>query len=273
MNEEAGRPAALILAAARRGVEDSVAKLQDKSHKCLVEIDGVAMLERVVAALDESGTIGRILISIERKDLLRATPRLAHWLDQGRIEFFESCTTLADSVLAVAGRAPDALPLVVTTGDNVLHTPELVREFVTRFLAGKGDAAVAFTREETVDVDCPEVKLNYHRLKDGGWSACNLYGLRNARALGAAEIFRGGGQFGKRHWRILKAFGIMPFLLYKLKAATLADLVARTGRNLGVAGDLIELPWFYGPIDVDNPQFFRIAEDILRKRRGISGRR
>lgn len=268
MASERQRVDTLVLAAARRGVEDAVARMGGTSHKCLVEIDGEAMLERVVAALDASGVIGRILISIEREELLRATPRLAGWLDRGRIEFFESRPTLADSVLAVAERAPDCLPLAITTGDNVLHTPELVREFVGRFLAGSSDVAIGFTREATVEADCPEVRLNWHRLKDGGWSACNLYGLRNARALETAEIFRGGGQFGKRHMRILKAFGLMPFLLYKLRAVTLAGLLERTGRNLGVSIDLVELPWFFGPIDVDNPDFFRIAESILRRRRG-----
>lgn len=273
MTADRQRVDALILAAARRGVEDAVARMGGRSHKCLVEIDGEAMLERVVAALDGSGAIGRILVSIEREELLRATPRLAGWLDAGRIEFFESCPTLADSVLAVAGRAPECLPLTITTGDNVLHTPELVRAFVERFLAGSSDVAIGFTRQETVESGCPEVRLNWHRLKDGGWSACNLYGLRNARALETAEIFRGGGQFGKRHMRILKAFGILPFILYKLKAATLAGLAERTGRNLDTSVDIVELPWFFGPIDVDNPEFFRIAEDILRRRReGDDGR-
>ena len=38
---------ALVMAASRQGVDDPVAMLQDKSHKCLVEIDGIAMIDDV----------------------------------------------------------------------------------------------------------------------------------------------------------------------------------------------------------------------------------
>jgi choline kinase len=45
---------ALVLAASRQGFDDPVAKLQNKSHKCLVNIDGIAMIERVVQTLPVS---------------------------------------------------------------------------------------------------------------------------------------------------------------------------------------------------------------------------
>jgi len=120
---------ALVLAAGRRGAEDSVARMQNKSHKCLVEIDGRVMLERVVEALLDSGPIDRVLVSIEREDLLGASERLEGWLAEGRMVFAQSRETLADSVVDAARGKDGALPLIVTTGDNVLHTPEFLREF------------------------------------------------------------------------------------------------------------------------------------------------
>ena len=265
-SEPSRRPAALVLAAERRGVVDPVAATQGKSHKCLIEIGGVVMLERVVSTLLESGEVGRILVSIESEAPLRSTPRLAQWLDAGTIEFFPSQESLADSVLAIADWSPDALPLVVTTGDNALHTAELVAEFVRRFMASDCDVAVGFTREDTVLAGCPDAGLNFHRLRGGGWSSCNLYGLRDRRVLATAEVFRSGGQFGKRPWRLLRAFGILPFLLYRFRATTLDGLMARIGRNLGVKLEAIELPWFFGPIDIDKPRFIGLAEEILKRR-------
>ncbi len=259
---------ALVLAAGRRGAEDSVARLQGKSHKCFVEIAGEVMLERVIRTLVESGCFRRIFVSIESEELLRATPRLAAWLEEGRISFIASRATLADSVLALGDSVPDATPLVITTGDNALHTPELIRDFVAGFERSKAEVAVAFTREETVRAHYPEVGLAYHRLKDGGYSACNLYAFRSPQAFRSAEVFRSGGQFGKRHWRILKSFGVLPFLLYKLRLATGPQLIARIARNLGTSIEIVMLDYPYGPIDVDNPAFFAISERILEAREG-----
>ncbi|MFQ5348060.1 MAG: nucleotidyltransferase family protein [Rhodothalassiaceae bacterium] len=259
---------ALVLAAGRRGAEDSVARLQGKSHKCFVEIAGEVMLERVIRALIESECFGRIFVSIEREALLRATPQLAAWLEAGVISFIASRSTLADSILALGDSVPDATPLVITTGDNALHTPALIRDFVAGFERSTAEVAVAFTRQETVMAEYPEVGLAYHRLKDGGYSACNLYAFRSREAFRSAEVFRSGGQFGKRHWRILKSFGLMPFLLYKLRLATGPQLIARIASNLGTTIEIVMLDYAYGPIDVDNPSFFAISERILKEREG-----
>ncbi|GAK33821.1 hypothetical protein JCM17846_24760 [Iodidimonas nitroreducens] len=262
---------ALVLAAGRRGAEDSVARLQKISHKCFVTIDGEVMLERVIAALFDSGAIDRVLVSIEDASWLKSSPRLKAWFEDGRVLHAMSQPTLADSIFAAAEAVPDCLPLVITTGDNALHTPELVRDFCDQFLAADQDVAIAFTDQATVDRAIPGSGLNYHQLKDGGWSACNLYGLRNKKALASVETFRGGGQFGKKHWRILKAFGLTTFILYKLKAVTLADMTARTGRGFGLSAKAVVLPYAYGPIDVDNPASFHLSERLLQERRQSKG--
>lgn len=261
------RPSALIMAAGRKGVKDSVAALQNKSHKCLVEIDGVVMLVRVVETLIESGRVGDIYVSVENEGVLRGVPQLAEWLDNGTIHVADSRDTLADSVLAAIETMPNPLPLMITTGDNALHTPELVRDFMDDFEKGDRDVAVAFSTAEDVMRDFPDVGLAYHRIKGGAYSACNVYGLRNERALNSIRIFEGGGQFGKKHWRILKAFGVMPFILYKLKLSGVDGLMHRIGRNLGVTVDVVLLEYSYGAIDVDNPQFFEITERALAERR------
>lgn len=266
MSVETGKVMGLVMAASRSGPQDSVAQLQGKSNKNLVEIAGKVMLERVVGTLLESDCFRHVMVSIEDAALVRSAPQLAAWLDEGRISIVQSRGNLADSVLDAVAAADDPLPLVITTGDNALHTPELVRDFVTGFLAATEDAVVAFTAEDIVLQSFPNAGLAFHKLKDGGWSACNLYGLRNKKALEAVQIFQGGGQFGKRHWRILKAFGVMPFILYKLKWTTLDGLLARIAKNLGLSASAVRLPYAFGPIDVDNPKFFQISEKELMRR-------
>ena len=257
----------LIMAGSRKGPDNPVALLQNKSHKCLVEVDGVVMLQRVVDNLVDCENVGRIYVSIEDEDLMRTVPRLAELLDEGRIEYVESKGNLSDSVLHAVSQMQDPLPLVITTGDNALHTTELNQSFVEQFLAAEGDVSIGWSSADVVLQDFPDVGLAFHWLKDGGYSSCNLYGLRNEQSLSAVKVFEGGGQFGKRHMRILKAFGITPFLVYKLKLATLDQLMARVGRNLKVSMDAIQVDFSCGPIDVDNEHLFNITEKVLIERR------
>lgn len=261
------KPSILVLAASRSGADDPVARLKHVSHKCLAPIDGVVMLERVVQTILDSGVFGQIYVAIETQELLRSVPALARWLDEGVIRMAPVRGNLADSVLAAVEIIDEPFPLFISTGDNALHTPELLRDFAARFAALKGDVAAGFTTADKVMEDYPQVGLAYHRLKDGGFSSDNLYALRSPAALKAVRIFEGGGQFGKRHWRIVKAFGLWSFILYRFRLATLDELMARIARNMGITADTIMLPYSYGPIDVDNIAFFEISEQALAARR------
>lgn len=272
MTEQNRKATGLILAAGRAGVVDPVAESQNKSHKCLVDIAGRVMLERVIESMKESGRIGRIFVSIEDEAALRTVPALAGWLDDGTIRAIESASNLADSVISgiaqiEAELGPEAAwPIAVTTGDNALQTPEMVRDFLDQSLPTDSDIAMAFTRDDVVLKEHPEPGLAFHRLKDGGFSSNNLYLLRSPVAIGAVNVFRSGGQFGKRHMRILKSFGVVPFILYKLKATTGGRLMARIGRNLGIKLEMILSPFADGPIDVDNMASFALCEAILNRR-------
>src|SRR5690606_6628189 len=107
---------ALVMAASRRGVDDPVARLQAKSHKCLVEIDGQVMLERVLEALVESGCFRQIHVSVDSAEILQATSRMRGWVADGSVVFAQSRGNLADSVLSAVEAIDDPLPLVITTG-------------------------------------------------------------------------------------------------------------------------------------------------------------
>ncbi len=259
----------LVLAASRQGVDDPVAKLQNKSHKCLVVIDGIAMIERVVQTLIDSECFARILISIESEKVLENLPVAKRWLEDGTIEIVPSAGNLADSVVSLAETVNQPLPLVITTADNVLHTPELVRYFVAAFARSGGDAAVATTAESAVLAEYPEGEFGFFRFRDGGYSFCNLFGIASLSGLETAKVFRTGGQFRKHPWRILKVFGVLPLILLKLRLITLDGFSRRITGKLGVSVDIVRLPYAFAPIDVDNPKTFAFSERLIRKRRGL----
>lgn len=259
----------LVLAARRPGILDPLAKAAGVTHKCMVPIHGRPMLERVIEAVLQSGRCKHVYVSIDEPQVLRSNPQIAGWLASGSVSTVAARSTLTDSVLAAATQIPDTdWPIMITTGDNALHTPDIVRDFIEGAQSNDADVCCGITREEVVVATLPEAAKAFHRLKDGGFSSCNLYSLKDRNALKTVEVFRGGGQFGKRHRRILKAFGLISFVLYKLKLITIDGMVRRLGKGFGLKVAAVFLPYDFGPIDVDDQNSFDISEKILRKREG-----
>lgn len=255
------------MAASRQGMENAVAKLQNKSHKCLVEIDGTAMLERVLQTLLDSQCFTRILVSIENEAVVAGLPVIQDWLAQKKIALVPSAANLADSLIELGQDDKQLLPLVITTADNALHTPQLIQDFVSGFRHSSSDVTVAATTESEVLKDYGDAGIKFFRFSDGGYSFCNLFGVRSTQGIDAARIFRSGGQFRKRPWRILKVFGVMSLIIYKCKLSSFESFFQRIAGKLRINIEPLLLPYAYGPIDVDNPTTFRLSEETLKKRR------
>ena len=258
---------AVILAASRRGADDTVAKIQHLSHKCLVVIDGMVMLERVVREIRGAKHIGRIYVSIESQEILDSVPALKTMREAGEIQYIHSEDNLYQSIKLSAGQIEDPWPLVFSTGDNALHTSEMVDHFCAEIFDAPIDAAVAMTPSSVILEAYPEGKRAFLKLKDGGWSSCNLYALKNDKALISARVFEGGGQFGKHPRRLLAAFGIWFSLLYKFKWATIHQLAKILSRRWKLGLKVVRMPFADAPIDVDNPGDFKLTEAILKSRR------
>ena len=267
---ETGKATALILAASRLGPKDVVAQSQNVSHKCLITLDGMIMLERVVREIRAAKDIDRIFISIEKEELLDQVPYVKELRDKGEIQFVQSHENLFLSITGAAADIDKPYPLVITTADNALHTTEMVDHFCNEIFSLNPDAGIALTPASVILEAYPEGKRAFHNLKDGGWSSCNLYALMTEKALGAAKAFEGGGQFGKNPHRILKAFGFVFMVLYKYKLATVDTLGKVLSRRWGIDLKLIRMPFADAPIDVDNPGDVKLTEKILKARRAAT---
>lgn len=259
---------ALVLAASRRGAQDPVAQIQGLSHKCLVKLNGVPMVQRVIDGLRGAKHIARIYVSIEDPAILRTIPAVADMLDKGEIATVPSEGNLAQSVYKAASEIATPFPLIISAGDNALHTPEMIDHFCAEVAATEGDAFVAMTRAQLILDKYPGGQRAFHRLKDEAYSSCNLYSLKTASAVKAAEAFATGGQFGKKPERIINAFGIWAFILYKLRLVTLDGVMRQISRAMKVTVKKSLIPWAEGPIDVDNAKDYALVTKILEEREG-----
>ncbi|MFA7440067.1 MAG: NTP transferase domain-containing protein [Sphingomonadaceae bacterium] len=259
------RYTALVLAASR-GHQDPLAVAGGVSHKAFIDIAGQAMLVRVVRSVLDSGRVGRVIVSIEAGSIDEARTSLAPLGAEDRIVYMPSRENIGASVSAVCEEFPEALPLIITTGDNALHTGEMVRYFCDELDKVKEDAAIALTSADDVLAKYPEGNRAFHRFRDGGYSSCNLYALLTPAALEGPRIFNSGGQFGKKPRRLIGAFGLVAFLVYKSRLTSLRAFLRFLSRAIGVRTAPVVLPFAEGPIDVDRMQDWELAEKIIRAR-------
>ena len=191
------RYTALVLAASR-GNRDPLAQAGGVSHKCFIDIAGQPMLRRVVGSVWDSGRVKQVIVQIEPESIEEAKEILKPLGIDEHMVFTPSSTSIGASVFAAVEAFPEALPLIITTGDNALHTGELVKYFCDQLDSCDADGALGLTPAEYVLAKYPEGNRAFHRFRDGGFSSCNLYAFLTPQAVKGAAVFNGGGQFGKK---------------------------------------------------------------------------
>ena len=257
---------ALVMAGKRSGALDPLAERAGVSQKAVVPVNGVPMIERVVRQVAACELVGAIRVVAHETDEIAALPGVAALIEQGRLTFAEGKFNLVDSVFSGAEGAE--FPLLITTADNCLVTPEGYAEFANKCLAATADAAAALARKEDVQAADPQGQAKFYQFRDGGYSNCNMYWLRSPDAVKAAEIMREGGQFVKFPRRIIKAFGLMNLIRFRLGTGTKEKLFAQVSRRFGIKMVPVVVSDGHYAIDVDNFRTFEVTEKILKRREG-----
>lgn len=253
----------VILAAQRKGVTDPLALRFGVSHKCLAPLRGRPLIGHVLRTVAGYPSVETIVVSVEAEafdQVRQAFPAASP--AQAPIECVASADNIADSVIAAA-RGHDG-PILITTADNALLTRASLDAMLKALR--EHDVAVALAGREAVLAAHPDGQRRFYRFRDGEYSNCNLYGMADAGALHAAEIFRGGGQFAKKASRIVEAFGLVNLVLLRLRLLSLPRGMKRISARLGLDIAPVILADGSQAIDVDNDRTYGVVSEIMEIR-------
>jgi molybdopterin-guanine dinucleotide biosynthesis protein A len=249
---------ALVLAAGR-GPDDPMAKAFGVPNKTLIPIAGTPMLLRVVNSLESSGVARSITICIEDGGLP------ADLLPK-KIATMPAAHSAPSSVLAAVGSKHVDYPVLITTGDHPLLTPEMVRYFCQQAEQSGADFAVGLARAETILEAYPSSIRTFFRLGPDRVSGCNIFALRSPKGLALLEHWQYLEAVRKKPWRLVAAFGLQPLLLFLAGSLSLQRALALISKKLGARIDAVIMPFAEAAIDVDKPADKALAEEILRGR-------
>jgi len=260
---ESSRCTVIVLAAQRAGVVNPLAERAGVSHKCVVPIDGKPLIVHVMDALAQVSPPPKVRISVEPEIHEELTALFAPYAARGlEIDFIASSSNIAQSVLIAAEGLTG--PIVITTADNVLLTPDAVND-VRRELA-EADVVACLARDVAVRAVHPDAQRNFYKFRDGGYANCNLYGVAGPNAFAAVEVFREGGQFQKNPKRLITAFGLLNILLVRFGLVTLAGAMKLASRRFRLKFRALVFEDGTAAVDVDNERTYGIAEMVLKRR-------
>jgi GTP:adenosylcobinamide-phosphate guanylyltransferase len=257
---------ALVLAGTRHA-PNPVAASAGLSHKALVPILGVSMLERVVTTLQRAKRIGGIIAVIEDPRVLDAVPRLQALVASGELLTLASTASVAGSVLRAFDLHSDRLPFLVVSADQPLLRPEIVDAFCAG-VDPASDVGLGFVPERSVRAAYPDTRRTFMRFADGGYKNCNLYAFHTLASARACVFWQKIEQLRKQPRRVAQAFGWRFLLAYVLRREDLRGMLTRAGRVLGVTLSSVILEFADAAVDVDSLADLELATRVLAAGQG-----
>lgn len=267
--QASGHFATLVLAG-RRGPSDALAEQTGLSHRALLPVAGVPMLVRVLRTLEACPSVGKIYLSIDAPEALADVPELAKALDEGQLTLHHSLESPSRSVADALG-ALDRGPVLVTTADHALLTPEIVEHFASVARGSDADALLGVVARSLLRAAHPESPRTYVPLRGEAWSGTNLFAFRTPQARRAAEFWIRAERYRKRPWRMLGAVGARALALFALRRLDLEAACRELSRACGCRVRAVPLPFPEAAIDVDRAEDLELATRILVARERSEG--
>jgi GTP:adenosylcobinamide-phosphate guanylyltransferase len=246
---------ALVLAGSRPG-RDPLAEHFGTDLKALIPVGGVPMVRRPVEALLASEWIGRIIVVAQQPE------RIAEALPaDARVEVKPSQDTIAATLEAICADFDTQWPLLVTTADHALLSPQIIDSFCRRSL--RTDISIALVERRAVMRRFPSAQRTWIRFRGGAYTGANLFQRRSPKSIPAIRVWRDLEQDRKKRLRLLWALGPTIFVGAVLRLVSLDRVLRRVGRRLGLSIRSVSLRDPLAAIDVDKPSDHRLVEDIL----------
>ncbi|HET6276783.1 MAG TPA: nucleotidyltransferase family protein [Candidatus Cybelea sp.] len=247
---------ALVLAG---GPQDEIALLQPGApNKCFIQIEGVTLAGRVIAALRGTASVGRIVVV--------APPRMNDHPDLAPAdELRADGVRITDSLHnGLAGFNPDRDVLIVASDLPVL-TPCAVDDFVSRSRALGADVVYGCVEKRAHLERFPEVPHTWARMRDGTFCGGGMVTIK-PRALPLLERFiERLGAARKHPFKLASFFGWDMLARFAVGRLTIAAAEARATRILGAPVRALVSQYPETGVNVDRVSDVELARRLVRE--------
>jgi len=250
----------LVLAGARAD-GDPLAQSEGVISKAIIDIAGQPMLSRVLRALAAS----------------RAN-QPAHVIGKRGAALKQAAGGVACNFVEAQGEGPSAslfkeldagnvdIPILVTTCDHALITPEVIDVFLEKSIASGADMTVGLAERATIEATYPQTKRTYMPLGGAELSGCDMYYLASVKALSVIHFWQRAERDRKKPWRLVWHFGLLTALRILFSKSGPEAVFKILSRRLGVRVRPIIMPFAEAAIDVDKIHDLNLVREIVEAR-------
>lgn len=252
-----------IVLAGDRGPADPVATAAGVPAKCLASIGGEPMVFRVLRSLEQSGRIATTVLCGPKAHIVEASAELSRLVAGGAVRWVAPAATPSTSAGLALDTVPVERPVLLTTGDHALLSPDMVRHFLDQARAQDVDIAVALAPYPLVQQAYPRTRRTVLRFSDGGFCGCNLFAFLTPRSRAMAQTWRQVENDRKKPIRVIGLVGWWAMLLYALGRLSLAGALRRISRQTGLRIGVVVMPFAQASIDVDKVADLELVREIV----------
>lgn len=256
--------AALVLAADRTA-SDPITRHTGAACKAFAKVGGEPMIMRVLDALTACDQIDTVVLCGPPKARLEDCPPLKQRIDSGEVVWLPNRESPSRSAEQGLSHLAGDTPVLLTTADHALLTPQIVRYFLTESLKSDADATVGVVTDVQMLAAFPDAKRTVFRLRDGGFCGCNLFTFKpQGRKL--IHFWQQVEDLRKNPWRLMAQIvspGVV--LSYVFGRLSLTHALDTLAVKSGVRVQTILLPDPRTGIDVDKVEDLLLAESIVNK--------
>jgi GTP:adenosylcobinamide-phosphate guanylyltransferase len=249
---------AIVLAGSRPG-GDPFAQSYGTDLKALIPVAGEPMVRLPVRALLDCDAIATVTVLAQQPE------RIAEVLPpHPRLKVLRSEGTIAETLLRLCDDAATQWPLLVTTADHALLTPDIIHEVCWK--STRSDVGIGVVSKRRLLSKFPRSKRTWLRFREGAFTGANLFVLRSEKVRAAIEVWRSVEQDRKKAGKLLWSLGPSLFLRVLFRRLTIEEVLHKVSVRIGVSVRAVRLSSALAAIDVDKPRDHAQVEAILAAR-------
>ncbi len=264
LDPETHQMTAIVLAGDRTKA-DSLVSHSPAGCKALIDIDGKPMVRRVLDSLRASKVVAGITLAGPQADELATDEGLSALVDSGEVQWRAPESSPSTSAYHAMQAVDGDSPILLTTADHPLLTPEIVDAFGRQSLADDVDVAVGLAPHALVTEAYPGIKKTVLTFADGEFCGCNLFAFLTPEGRRAANFWRKIEQERKKPLLVIGLLGWWAVIRYRLGLLPLEDALAKLSKRLGLRIRAVILPYANAAIDVDSISDLMLVKGSLEK--------
>jgi molybdopterin-guanine dinucleotide biosynthesis protein A len=252
---------AVVLAGERPG-GSAISQELGLAASVLVDVAGKSALARVIDALETSDTIEGGLLCGPSKEIYRNNKEFQRILNGSSFQWTAPESGPSASALAALEQL-DLFPVLLTSGDHALLSPELVDFFCREAVKMDVDVVFGLAPYAIVHAAYPESKRTVLKFSDGHYCGTNLFAILNREGKAGPAFWQELEAQRKHPWRMARRLGVGLLFRYLFGRLSLDKALESLSHAMGCRIGYVRIEELRAAVDVDSVADRDLAEKIL----------